>query len=113
MEARLTSGIVANAIVRLTEAAGGFATVLAKGDPTAGSIILVACEKGRILGAFERILKPSGGYGMAAVGPQNVGDSADFQHYLQRRRQNDPDLWLIELDVPQAARFIAESLHFG
>jgi hypothetical protein len=113
MTARLTSGMIAGAIRRQVEAAGGTATVLAKGDDTAGAILLVACEKGRILGAFERILGLDDSYRLEPVGPQDLGDSDELDHYLERRRRNDPDLWLIELDIVQPARFIVESLQFG
>jgi hypothetical protein len=111
--ARLTTALLANAIIRHTSASGGNAMVLAKGDDTAGSIILVACEKGRLTGLFERVLDPAGAYQWATVGPQDVDEEAESQQYLARRRKNDPDLWLIELDIAGVARFIAGLDAFG
>ncbi|MFZ4747332.1 MAG: DUF1491 family protein, partial [Sphingomonas sp.] len=28
--------------------------------------------------------------------------------WLERRREHDPDLWIVELDIPNAQRFVAE-----
>lgn len=111
--ARLNAGLVANAIIRHVSAAGGTAMVLAKGDETAGTIILIGCEKGRVSGLFERILDPGGTYQWSPVGPQDVDSEGEFEQYLARRRQNDPDLWLIELDIAGVARFIAQLGAFG
>lgn len=112
MSARLASGLIANAIVRQTQAAGGFATVLAKGDDTAGAILLLSAEKGRITGLFERVLRPDGRYVLERAGPQDIENQEEFDQYLARRRKNDPDLWLIELDIPEGQRFIAEFIRF-
>jgi hypothetical protein len=111
--ARVTTSVLANAIVRHTNASGGNAAVLAKGDETAGSIIVVACEKGLLAGLFERILDHQGRYQWTAVGPQDVENDDESQQYLARRRKNDPDLWLIELDIAGAAQFTAQLVAFG
>jgi hypothetical protein len=29
--------------------------------------------------------------------------------WLERRRARDPDLWIVELDIPNAQRFAAET----
>jgi hypothetical protein len=113
MSARLTTALLVSAIVRHTNNVGGNATVLAKGDESAGSILILACEKGRATGVFERILGPDGAYQWGRVGPQNVEDEAAVQQYLEQRRARDPDLWLIELDIAEAARFTAQLTAFG
>ncbi len=82
--------------------------VLAKGDASAGSILVIAMEKGRITGVFERILGPSDSYVWTATAIQLIEDKEKFENFLFRKRQRDPDLWIIELDIPDAARFIAE-----
>jgi hypothetical protein len=108
MTARLTSAVLVSALLRRTAAAGGFAAVLTKGDATAGAILLVAAEKGRISGAWELILGQSGRYAWTRVGPQDVDIDVEFDQYLVRRRARDPDLWVIELDIPDAAQFAAQ-----
>ena len=40
--------------------------------------------------------------------PEN---KVDFSEYLERRQRQDPDLWIIELDVPDGEQFIAALQH--
>ena len=87
--------------------------VLAKGDATAGSILVVTLEKGRITGIFERILSPSDNYVWTPISPQAIEDKEKIENFLARKRQRDPDLWIIELDIPDTARFIAETDAMG
>ena len=106
MTARLTSAMLVSALVRRVGAEGGNATVLAKGDPTAGAILLICMEKGVVQSVRERILDMTGAYNWAAVGP--VGDDA-LMTYFERRRARDSDLWIVELDIANAERFAAET----
>jgi hypothetical protein len=34
----------------------------------------------------------------------------DIAAYWRRRRERDPDLWVIELDIAEAERFAAETI---
>jgi hypothetical protein len=109
MTPRLTSSMLASALVRRVNAEGGAAVVVAKGDPTAGAILLICLEKGKLTAFRERVLDSNGRYSWAEVGPSGDSESAESAAWLQRRRQRDPDLWLIELDIAQAERFAAET----
>jgi hypothetical protein len=108
MTARLASGVLASGLLRKVHAVGGSAMVLAKGDETAGSILILTLERGVITGLWERLLQPSGTYGWNKVGPQDVDVQHEVDLYIERRRRSDPDIWVIELDVPNAERFVAE-----
>lgn len=109
-EARLTSAMLVSALLRLADQHGGFAAVIAKGDPTSGAILVQMLEKGAFFGIYERILDPSGQYLWSRSGPQDIENTEEISEYFLRRKARDPDLWLIELDVPDAERFIAEIL---
>lgn len=109
-EPRLTSAVLASGLLRLAAERGGFAAVLAKGDPTSGAILVQMLEKGQYFGLYERLLDPSGDYSWSRSGPQDIENEAEIREYFLRRKSRDPDLWLIELDVPEAERFIAETL---
>jgi hypothetical protein len=87
--------------------------VLAKGDETAGAILIVTMEKGAFTGLSERILDMSGRYTWANVGPQTTEKQEEIDEYLARRRRGDPDLWLIELDIAGAAQFAAQMTFTG
>ncbi len=106
---RLTAAMRVSALIRLAESDGGIGTVLAKGDPTAGPVVIVGLEKGRFGGFFERLLDASGNYAWQPAGGQPAESDEQIQAYLDRRRRNDPDLWLIELNVSELSRFIAQA----
>jgi hypothetical protein len=106
---RLTSATLVSALLRRVSAEGGNAVVVARGDATAGSILLICLEKGARTALRERILGGDGRYRWAAVGPDAAADEADVASWLARRRSRDPDLWIVELDIPNAERFAAET----
>lgn len=107
MTARLASSIVVGGLIAKAEADGGFGAVLAKGDPTAGSIILILAERGAGPRLFERILQPDGSYAWQPTG-QPVASFDEVSGLIARRRRSDPDLWVVELDIPSPERFAAE-----
>lgn len=111
MMARLTSAMLVSALVRGANQQGGSAMVLAKGDPTAGGILLVAYHKGTNPRFFERGLGPDGMPALIAAGPQDVGDEQAVSDYWERRRRYDSDLWVVELDIADAERFAAERMN--
>jgi hypothetical protein len=109
-QARLTSTMLASGLLRRASQIGGFAAILAKGDPTSGALLVQIMEKGEFSGLYERLLGPTGAYHWTQTGPQNTEDKGILVEYLDRRRKRDPDLWIIELDVPDAERFVADIL---
>jgi hypothetical protein len=108
VNARVTSALLASALVRSAAAEGGFAAILAKGDPDAGAVLVVSREKGVFSNVYERALDGVGAYRWARAGPSRGCEEAVLEAFLARRRASDPDLWLVELDIPNAERFIAE-----
>jgi hypothetical protein len=113
MQPRIAASVLASSLVRRTEAEGGFAAVLAKGDPSAGSILLILMEKGRRVGLLERVLQSSDAYRWQQLISQVIENELEFQKFLLRRRNVDPDLWILELDIPSAERFAAEMISEG
>jgi hypothetical protein len=108
MTARLTSAMLAGLLIRRVQSEGGNAAILAKGDESAGAILILCAEKGRNMALCERLLLPADVYAWGRVGPQDVENMDDVDRYIARRRAQDPDLWVIELDTPNAERLIAE-----
>lgn len=104
---RLTSQVLATALLRRAQDAGGFGAVLAKGDPTAGAIAVILAEKGRKACFLERLLQADGSYSWQAS-RQDIENEQELNSFLERRRKSDPDLWILELDIASAERFAAE-----
>jgi hypothetical protein len=101
---RLPSGLLVSAMLRRANDSGGFGVVRARGDEGGGAILVVATDAGETE-LLERGLGPDGS---PALIVQQPVDSAE--QYWRRRRSRDPDLWVIELDVPQVKRLVAETL---
>lgn len=112
MTPRLTSDVKVSALVRRVGQAGGNAMVLAKGDASAGTILIVATERGAEPRVFERGYDAQGLPALVATGPAD-GDMQAVDDYWRRRRARDPDLWVIELDIASAERFAAETIVDG
>jgi hypothetical protein len=106
MEVRLPARIEAMAVIRAVEAAGGFATVLHRGEADAGSLLLVLTESGANSRLYERVPSATGGREWHCAKRQDSEKPAEFAEYLERRTRQDPDLWMIELDIVHAERFI-------
>ena len=106
--ARLASSVLVGALLQRTRAEGGFAVVLAKGDAKSGSVLVILLERGTRAAILERILGPDGAYAWQESGPKTLDNEEEVKKFLTRKRKFDPDLWIIELDVPSAERFTAE-----
>jgi hypothetical protein len=106
MEARVPAHIEVGGLLRAVEAAGGFATVIAKGERDAGTLLITCCEGGKNCRAYERMPRPDGTRGWALAKAENPENPLEFGDWLDRRRLQDSDLWILELDIPDAERFI-------
>jgi hypothetical protein len=106
MDARLPAHLEVKGLLRAVEAAGGFATVIAKGERDAGTLLVTCCESGGNCRAYERMPRPDGTRGWALSKAQDSENPLEFSEYLERRKRQDSDLWIVELDIPDAERFI-------
>jgi len=104
---RLAAELEAAALRRSVESQGGSATIIARGDPERGSLLLLLLERGRFEALIERALDASGSYRWRRCGPESPSP-AEIDQFVASRRKYDSDLWAIELDVPSAERFVVE-----
>ena len=105
-DSRLPAHLEVTGLIRAVEAAGGFATVLAKGERDAGTLLVVCCARGRPAVAYERMPQPDGRRAWCLAKSQTSENPDEFQEYCERRKAQDSDLWILELDVPDGERFI-------
>lgn len=106
MSARLPSHLLVAALLRRVNDGGGMAVVRARGDAQAGAILVVDERESHVL---ERGIGPDGTITLIESGPA-AGRAESLDEYWQRRRQRDPDLWVVALDIAQAKRFAAETI---
>lgn len=105
-DARLPAHVEVGALIRRVAAAGGFAAVLHKGERDAGTILVVTRENGANPRLFERMPQLDGSRAWTATRVQEPEKSQEFDEYLSRRGTRDPDVWIVELDIPNPERFI-------
>ena len=110
---RLSSSVEAGGLVRRAEAEGGFAAILHKGDPDRGALLIVFRQRGNYVACLERTLGFDGRYTWVATGPAKSDTPEILADFLDRRLRFDSDSWLIELDIAQPERFIAETTSAG
>ena len=99
MSARLASGLWVSAYVLRLQLAGIPVYVTAKGDETAGAVVVkVATLDGRAR-AFQRSFDPMSGARVWTLLVQ--GAEREVDEVLARQRQRDRDLWVLELEDRQ------------
>ncbi|MEO8176120.1 MAG: DUF1491 family protein [Sphingomicrobium sp.] len=110
---RLPAALEAAGLVRRAATNGDFATIIKKGDPDRGALLLVVSSRGRHVACLERVLSLETGYRWQVVGPGESASSTEIDDFLSKRTRFDADLWAIELDIAEAERFIAETTTLG
>jgi hypothetical protein len=113
MIGRLSASVEAAGLIRRAEAEGDFGVLLRKGDAERGAILIVVRSRGRYVCCLERTLGLDGRYAWASAGPDPAEADEKLALFLGRRIEFDPDSWLIELDIAQPERFIAETTSAG
>jgi hypothetical protein len=106
LDARLPAHLEVSGLIRAVEAAGGFAMVLNKGERDGGTVLVICAEKGGNRRLFERMPSPEGHRTWRLSRQETPEKPQDFDEYVTRRRAQDPDLWIIELDIANGERFI-------
>lgn len=108
MSARLASGVLVSALIRLASDQGGHGMILQRGAPEAGALLIELRENGRFQGLFERVWSVEGHYQWCQISSQGINSEEEISGFIDRRRRFDPDLWVVELDTANAQRFVAE-----
>jgi hypothetical protein len=103
---RVPAHLEVTGLIRAVEVAGGFGTVLAKGERDAGTLLVVCCHNGTNARAYERMPQRDGTRKWVLSKAQKPDHSLEFTEYCERRKRQDSDLWLVELDIADGERFI-------
>lgn len=104
---RLPAHLEVSSLIRLAETNGGSAMVLAKGEPDAGTILIVTMYRGEDARLYERMPQLDGTRTFVQSSIQAIENPSEISEYLARRRNQDPDIWIIEVDIDEAERFVA------
>lgn len=99
--------------MRRAQNEGGFAAVLKRGDPDRGALTLIIYEKGEFCGILERELGADFEYHWKLKKAGEVLSSESLADLVATKQRFDADFWLIELDIAEPERFIAETTRSG
>jgi hypothetical protein len=113
VEARLPTHLEVAALIRRTESQGGFATVLQRGERESGTIMLVLCARGTENRSYERMPQLDGIRQWHCSRRELENNREDFDLYIKRRGEQDPDLWILELDIADGERLIGLTTPVG
>jgi len=107
-DSRLPTHLVVSGILRQISSEGGSGVILAKGDRESGTYIVLLRERDGSVKLVER--RPSAGFGFEwqvtqEKTPENEGE---IYEYCDRRHAQDEDLWVVEAQVENAQRFVAQ-----
>ena len=108
IEPRLSAEMKVQSLLRLVSQNGGFGAVLKKGDRISGAILIQCVEKGGNPRLLENMPSLDGRPNWQQIWPQDTDKNKKLSEYVAQRFGFDPDMWLIELDVPEAERLIAQ-----
>ena len=81
--------------------------VTAKGERDAGTILILTIYRGENAVLFERMPQLDGSRPFIAAKQQNPEKPEEIFEYLERRKNQDPDIWILEVDIADGARFVA------
>lgn len=105
-ESRLPTRLEVSALMRACEAAGGFAMVLQKGEPDAGTVMIVIVDNQGLGTLYERMPQIDGSRKWTAMKSQSIDNKHEFNDYLERRSAQDRDMWIVELTIADGERFV-------
>lgn len=104
---RVTSELWVSALVRRAFSGGGFAAILRRGAAEAGAVLILRRDRS----GEVRLYVPAPQTSYDEARPQERlftevpggGDEEEAARRIEREVRFDPDLWVLELDVDEAA----------
>ncbi len=104
---KLHSDLWVYALIRRVELAGAFATVARKGDGRAGAVLVKTVN--RRTGEASLYAEATGADGDSLwMQPSPSHAEPDLDAYVARAARIDPDIWVVEIEDADGARFLTE-----
>ncbi len=103
----ISTDVWVGALIRRAELSGAFATVVRKGDPRAGAVLVKTFNpRTRQARLYSSAWRGEG----TRIWMQPVASEAesDLDAYVERVRGHDPDLWVVEIEDGEGRHFLTE-----
>jgi hypothetical protein len=108
----IASVVWVSALIRRVELAGAFATVARRGDAAAGAILVKTFD--RRAGAARLYALATRREGEPVwMQPVDSHAEGDIDAYIERAVRIDPDVWVVEVEASDGARFLTEPVERG
>jgi hypothetical protein len=104
-EPRLTTTVWVSAVLRQLQANGIFATVLAKGDATAGTVIVACRARTGAINTYARTAAMDGSPAWIRTSKADLDDSQALAA-MALARKRDPDLWWVEAELEDITPYL-------
>jgi hypothetical protein len=104
---RLSSDIRVYALIRRVQLAGSFATLVRKGDARGGAALIKTIDRrtGEARLWSEAVRGDGETFWMGTTASRL---EADIDGHIARAARVDPDLWVVEIEDADGARFLTE-----
>jgi hypothetical protein len=103
------SDVWVHALIRRVELAGSFATIARKGDARSGAVIVKTFDaRSGETRLYAQAIGPDSE--MIWMRPADSTAEADAEAYIERAARFDPDLWVVEIEDADGARFLTETV---
>jgi len=105
----LSSDLWVYALLRRVQLAGGFATIARKGDARGGAVLIKAFDpRTRSARLWAEAFGKDGE--TMWMRPLDSEAEADVDAYIARAARIDPDIWVVEIEDADGARFLTETV---
>jgi hypothetical protein len=104
---QVSSDLWVYALIRRVQLAGGFATIVRKGDARGGAVLVKTyAPRSREAALWSEAVGPDGG--TVWMHPIDSRAEADIDAYVSRAARIDPDIWVVEIEDDTGERFLTE-----
>lgn len=112
MSDRLPSYIWVDALVRRVGIAGAAAFIVSKGDKERGDVLIKVSRLNGEAALFapSPLMAESHSFDWLPEAGKFVAE-ADVDELIRRRRQYDPDLWVVEIEDREGRHFLTETVN--
>ena len=107
-DSRLPTRLVVSAILRQISSEGGSGVILAKGDPDGGTYVLLLRDRAGTMKLVERRPSANFAFDWQVTREEPAEKEREIYEYCEKRSAQDPDLWIVEAQIDDAERFIAQ-----
>jgi len=104
---RLKAKFWVEALIRRAELGFASAYVIRRGDESAGAVLVKVVDSAGLASLFVPTWDETGERIWAQYRPEPVLER-DIDDYCRKRLENDPDLWVIEIEDRQGRHFLNE-----